>query len=301
MNVTIESTTDSNDDVIKATGSSQKTVDDSASVKDTDETTDESDTSESAEEDSESHDEGDEEEGNQDDEKSDDKPQKKRSGFKRRIDKLSKRLTEKEAETEYWKQEALKKNQQAPEKSEASLPQAASEGRPDPDSFDLHEEYVEALTEWKLEQKLQEREVRERQERAKSEGESIFSAHMNRVDQFRQAHDDFDEVIEDVSSIPVPSTIQEAIITSENGPELMYQLAKNPEEFERLCKLSPLQAARELGKFEAKLSQSSLKKPETKKTNAPPPINPVGSKATKSTRSPEEMSFQEYKKWRESK
>lgn len=108
--------------------------------------------------------------------------------------------------------------------------------------------------------------------------------------------------MEDVDDIPMSLTVQEVILASDNGPELMYELAKNPEEYARICKLPAVQAARELGKFEARISSSQDTKKETKqltKTKAPPPIKPVGSKASSVTKSPDDMDFQEFKRWRE--
>jgi hypothetical protein len=76
----------------------------------------------------------------------------------------------------------------------------------------------------------------------------------------------------------------------------MYELAKNPEEFERINKLGALTAAREIGKIEAKLPDLSSDK-ETKKitTKAPAPLKPVGGGSTGTTVPLDELDYQAYK------
>ena len=130
-----------------------------------------------------------------------------------------------------------------------------------------------------------------------------MSAHRERVKSFADKTEDFMDVIEAVDDIPVSAALQEIIVSSENGPELMYELAKNREEYERIAKLSPLAVARELGKLEVKLAaRASEQKAEPKKlTKAPQPIEPVGSggagKVRKSITDPD-ISQAEYERLR---
>jgi hypothetical protein len=218
------------------------------------------------------------------DESQDQEP-KKKNGFKKRIDKLRKRESEARKELEYWKQQALKGNQ-APQKSEEPKPkevvQAKDEtGRPDANSFETHEEYLDALTDWKLEQREKALEAKKREDSAKSEHQKQVESFQSKVKDFAKSKADFDDVISDVDDVPLSVAVHDLIIQSENGPELMYELAKNREEFERINKLSPLTAAREIGKLEARLTkEASQEKVETKITKAPKPLATVGSKSS---------------------
>jgi hypothetical protein len=228
-------------------------------------------------------------EASEDDEPEEERP-KKKGGFKRRIEKLNSKISQAEQEREYWRQQALKAQAQPQAK-----PQATPEGKPSPENFESHDDYVEALTDWKLDQKLQAQSVKQRESQIKSEHQARVDAHINRVQAFAKNHEDFEEAMEDVDDIPISIAVQEIILESENGPELMYELAKNRKEFERICALPALAAARALGRFESKLS----KQQETKTTKAPPPIRPVGSKSSSGVnKKPEDMDFQEYKRWR---
>lgn len=295
MSITVTSTTDSAEDVLKAQGS--KTTPDAVKSEPAEKLA--SETPKESEPLIENESKEDEEK-DSDDEKSEDKPQKKKGGYKRRIDKLITRLSAADQEAQFWRQEALKK-QGVQEKAEKPVEPLRAEGKPKSDDFESHEAYVEALADWKVDQKLSAREQKAKESDLKTEQQKQVSAHVDRVQVFAKEHEDFNDLMESVNDIPMSITVQEVILGSEIGPELMYALAKEPEEYKKICKMPALQAARELGKIEARLSKnSSTETPELKTTKAPKPINPVGSKpSAASTKSPDQMSFQEFKRWRQ--
>lgn len=229
-------------------------------------------------------------------------PVKKKGGFQRRIDKLNAAKTAARQEAEYWKREALK-NATAPKTEAPKVETAAltsdAQGKPNPDTFDTHAEYVEALTDWKIEQRDREREQKAQQAKLMSEQERAAQTYQERLEAFKAKTPDFEDVeaeLDDalISARMRPSpALTELILSSENGPELAYELAKTPDEFIRICKLPPLAAAREVGKLESRLAPKAAAetKTETKKlTNAPKPLEPVkaGGKgsATKSIHDP---------------
>jgi len=115
----------------------------------------------------------------------------------------------------------------------------------------------------------------------------------------REKYADFNELVlhEDLKISPV---MVEAILLTDNdkveAEDILYYLGKHPEESARIAKLSPLKAAGEIGKIEAKLSAPP---PPKKITQAPEPITPV--KTTGATElDPSKMSPKEYRAWRES-
>jgi len=232
---------------------------------------------------------------------------KKKGGFQRRIDKLNARYSAAQAEIEHWKTVALKSGADDSRKPEPKADLSKSvqpDGKPVADNFESHAEYVEALTDWKLEQRLKARDAEEQRRSLEAEQQRAQREHFERVQTFAKQHDDFEEALSDVDDIPVSAAFQELIVTSDQGPALMYELAKNRKEYERIAQLSPLACARELGKIEtriaARASEASAKKPEPKTTKAPKPIEPVGgSKGTvqKSLDDPD-LSFAEYERMR---
>lgn len=224
-------------------------------------------------EDEESEDEGD----------SKDLPKKPLKGFKKRIDKLSRRVSDTERERDYWKQEALRAK--TLEVKVETPKEAKAEGKPKADDFDTHEEYVEKLATWNIDQRLKEQDAKQRETQTKTEQQRLVDDFRSRIKTLAEKHEDFEDVMESVDDIQMSIAVQQLLLDSKNGHELSYHLAKNREEFERICKLPPLAAAREMGKFEAKY----LKAPEEtepkqiKTTKAPAPINPVGSKGSAPT------------------
>ena len=304
MSVTVTSTTDSKEDILAAQGhlmskaEPEKVEEKAASSEQQDETTDDSaeseqdeiETDESAVDESEDKLEAD----------SEDKP-KKKSGFKRRIDKLTAKATAAEQERDYWRQQAMKS--QAPETEKQSKVDTKSTDKPTPDAFETHEDYVEALTDWKLEQKLSDRDMKQREKEVKTEQQRRVETHVERVKTFMAEHKDFNDLMDNVDDIPMSLVVQDIILESERSAELMYELAKHRDEYAAICKMPAIQAAREMGKFEAKYLSASTEKETTKQiksTKAPQPITPVGSRSTNAlSKSPDEMDYQDYKKWRE--
>lgn len=231
------------------------------------------------------------------------KDKSKKSGFQKRIDKLNARTRAAQQETEYWRQQALKGAGQVQDPAKVETKPVASEGKPDPDKFNTHAEFVEALADWKTDQKLKERDQKQEQAKLQADQANLLKSHADRVKAFKDKTDDFDEMLGSLDDVRSP-VIQQIIVESENGPALLYELAKNPEEALRISKLTPWAIARELGKLESKITPASEseKKPETKKiTNAPKPIETVGKNAVSSVRKSIDdpgLSFAEYEKLR---
>lgn len=266
----------------------------------TDETAEESETSEQdSENDSESESGEDDESGEDESESSDeDKPKKKSGGYKKKIGKLTKQLSMQAEELAYWKEQALKGNKSAGDKveeleasieqTEAKLEAADPNAEPDPDNFKTHAEYTTALTKWALKQVELEKEQKAKAEAIKTEYQKTVQAHQERVQNFAKSHSDFDAVLDSVNDIPMSLPVQDVVLASEIGPALMYELAKNKEEYARICSLGEAAAYRELGKLESRL-EAKLKASETPSEEkeeqeevrrAPAPITPVGKKAT---------------------
>lgn len=232
-----------------------------------------SDTTETEEEESKDESE-DQDESESEDESEKAKP-KKKGGFQRKIDKLTARERAANERAERLEAElAALKGAAAVKKPDQVETAKAADGKPDPNKFESYDEYVEKLTEWKLEQK----EAKERQAKLESEHKSKLQTHHDRERAFAEKTDDYKELLADVNYLKgIPGGASEVIVTSEIGPEIMYELAKNPKELERIKTLSDAAAAAAIGKIEARLSKPAEVKPEPKKiTSAPKPPTPVG-------------------------
>lgn len=109
----------------------------------------------------------------------------------------------------------------------------------------------------------------------------------------RMKYADFDAVALD-DTVPITDQMAEIIRTSDAATDLAYHLGKNRAEAMRIAQMHPLAAARELGRIEAGLTAP---KPRTE-SKAPPPISP-GKATTTGVKSPDAMSTDEYRAWRE--
>lgn len=210
-------------------------------------------------------------------------------GFKKRIDKLNARLTEKEREIEHWKQQALR-DQKSQEKLEekTATSNVSAQGEPNPDDYETAADFYKAHAKFVIQEEQKAAKEAERQEKFRLEAESKKTAFHGRVEEFEKAHDDFHEMIADVDDIMMSPAVSQIILESDNGPELMYELAKNREEYARICALPPFEAARALGRFESRLQKPSEEKTQpikTKTTKAPPPPKPISTSSANGKKS----------------
>lgn len=162
----------------------------------------------------------------------------------------------------------------------------AESGRPTQAQFESVDDYVEAMAEWKLGQREQQaQQVRQQQAARSIESKTeSFYAEAEKIPGFdREAFDD----------LPLTTAIAAAIIDSDTPAKLMAHLAQNPDEAERIARLSPARQAAEIGKLETKLASAP------KVSNAPAPIKPIGG-AQGGTKNPSEMTDAEFAKWRRS-
>lgn len=215
--------------------------------------------------------------------------------YERRIDRLEQQLAYERRIRELEAQVAGR--QAAPEP-----PQPLPVTRPKPvqGPSEPWEDYNERVIDWTIEQ----REAKAAAAEARRQEAAQLAEVRDRMNAFKTKAKDFDEVLAAVDDIILPQEMHRALMTSENGPALMYALAQDRKELERLARLHPLAAVRELGKFEAKITakeanHSAQTKPPV--SQAPRPISPVGqgSASTSSTKSPEDMTQREFNAWRE--
>ena len=169
--------------------------------------------------------------------------------------------------------------------------QEAPKGMPQPAQFQDYESYVEALTDWKVDQKLAARqaetEAHQRQRQAAERASQVQAKLSSASDKY----DDFEDVALN-PSVPITQAMAEAIAESDMGGDVAYYLGSNLVEALRISQLSAVGQIREIAKIEAKLTAAP---PVT--TKAPPPINPVGQRASVS-KDPSKMTDSEFAKWR---
>jgi hypothetical protein len=209
----------------------------------------------------------------------------KATGFQKRVQKFQAQLTAKEQELEYWKNVALQGKQvEAPQVS-AAKPKLAD--------FDSVEEYVEAREDFLRKELL---ETVTQQAAQATRQNTVQASYQQKVSEAQKALPDWDEVMELAADEPTsPETVQ-FCMDSDIGPRIAYHLAKNPEEHERINKLSPMRRVAELGKLEDRLTAPKAA-PQVKVTKAPSKLTDVKGTGSSVTKHPgEATSYAEWKK-----
>jgi hypothetical protein len=173
---------------------------------------------------------------------------------------LQKRLAKSEARAERRAKEAYREALEAVTRTQPVQRQTSDE--PQREQFANDAEWIDAKVEYKLQQRDSAR-VQEATRQADTQNfikaEALY-AKAEKVAGFDR--DSFND-------LPLTRPIAEVIMESDVAPQLMAYMSANPEEVERISKLSDARQAVELGKLEVKLQQT----PKT--TKASPPISPV--------------------------
>lgn len=203
-------------------------------------------------------------------------------------------------------QKALEKERESTARLERIKAAAKAVVEPKESDFPDPLEYVAAKSAWQNTQmsaRYNESEITGEIEAEKRARQIAAERRMNeRVKDFQDGipeaktrYADFDAVMNVARNGEiVGQAISEMILESDIPHDLAYHLGKNPEQARALSNMNPVQAAREIGRIEARLS---LPKAKTQST-APDPINPVRGNA-RTPKNPDGMSPQEYRAWRE--
>jgi len=168
--------------------------------------------------------------------------------------------------------------------------------KPKVDDYENWEDFNEALTDWKVDRKLEAIEQQKSQKEAvrsqQSESERINEKQTELLESGERKYDDFEDVVKSDNTVYSRAAYL-SILESDQSADIVYYLAKNQDDAKRIAALPAYAQAKEIGKLEDKLS---AKKP-VKTSSAPKPIEPIGS-GTASAKSPEEMSTAEYTEYR---
>jgi hypothetical protein len=204
-----------------------------------------------------------------------------------RIDELVRKAHEKDREAAYWRGIA---ESRVAAKEDAAQPQ----GKPTADQFIEYSDYVEALADWKAEQKI---EAKFAEREAKQQETAKATTWQERVTAVKAEFPDFDAVMAN-STAPMTHAMAEAIKESDMGPRVAIHLAQNPDIATKWAGLSPSAVNREIGRLEATLSAPKAQAEVPKRvTSAPTPPTPIGS-GRSTTGDPAKMSQADYLAWR---
>ena len=200
------------------------------------------------------------------------------NGVKKRIDKVTRQKYEAIAEANRLRAELEQLRAQFAPKQEV----------PDISQFDTLDDYVEAVAEYKLNQKSQETLSKQAQQ---TQAQAQAQEWVSKVNKVREVAPDFDEAFNNVANIEFAPMAIEAVAQHPKGAEIAYMLGKDVSEAYRIAALPPSMQLIAIGEVAAR---ASLPKHKTVST-APKPVKPVNSGGA-SNAPPEDMD--EWVKWR---
>ena len=172
-----------------------------------------------------------------------------------------------------------------------------ADGKPTQEKFDTYDEYVEALTNWTVEQRVtetvdsrlaaaQDASNRVAAERARA---GMLAAHTERVNAARERYADFDAVVEASQDLPISKAMQDTIVNTEVGGDLIYYLGTHPDAAREISQLPAGQQVFALGELAAQVkdavsaaptSATGTSIPASPVTRTPLPPKPVGTGST---------------------
>jgi hypothetical protein len=198
-----------------------------------------------------------------------DQPPRGKGGSRaRRIDRLTR-------ENEELKRQLA--GAQAPPKPQDKPSEPTAAGKPKLEDFQTLEAYQEALTDWKFDQREQQRKDADARAAADAAIRKEQETWQGKEKAARKAHSDYDDLIDTVTIPAGPGVLaaRQAMLEDENGAEMLYFLARHPAELERIAGLSPASAVLAIGKLSATLTPATDNgKPRI--TGAPKPPPPSG-------------------------
>lgn len=190
---------------------------------------------------------------------------------------------------------------------------AKEEPRPKRVDFKSQEDYEDALMVWGHKRATTQEARQTAEQRQQEYVNSVEQGYVDRVQEWKDEHEDWEDLIKQNSDIPMYPEVQWFIKEQENGPAIMDHLLRHPEELKNLTKLSPLAAVGRVGSLSEKLKSAPEAKAhdadgdgkETKpKPRVPAPVRPVstGGAASSATsrdvagRKPYAGQYQDFKK-----
>ena len=141
-------------------------------------------------------------------------------------------------------------------KEQAQATKPAQDDKPKRESFETEEAYRDAVDDWRVDQKFKGRQAEEAKKAAQERYQAIVEAAEARIAKAKELVPDFEELVGE-SDLRVPPAVANYMQESELIAELSYHFAKNPEELERVSKLTPSRQLVEIGKIESKLEPFS--------------------------------------------
>jgi hypothetical protein len=231
-----------------------------------------------------------------------------KDSVEKRIGKITKKWRATERELGFEKTKRLEAETEL-NKLKATIP---ATDKPQRGNFEDDVDFIEALTDWKVEHKFQTQKAGEAKKidevSEKQTAEEIEQELTEIAERGRDKHTDYDALVFS-NDLVLTQTMLETVLLSDVAEDVLYYLGQNPDKSAELGEMSALKAAKEIGKIEVELRSKEVAPvkeviplppvvPVKKTTKTPEPITPVKTDGV-ITKDPSAMSPKEYRAWRE--
>jgi hypothetical protein len=193
--------------------------------------------------------------------------------FQKRINQLTRQKYEKDATIETLSKLLQQNTQKQPQEIKQSEQPVQ---KPKEEDFDTHEQYLDALVDFKADgiRKQVEKDFVQRQQKQKETNldREILTAYDQMV---KKGFDEFGEDFAEIVNVPINQKNKEMVkdlLADPNCPKILNHLRNNPDIAQEVYSMSPYRA----GKFFGDLSSKLVRKKPASVSKAPDPIKPVG-------------------------
>jgi len=200
--------------------------------------------------------------------------------LEKRFSELTKarKAAEEQAAQERTAREALEARLQALEGQQSNKKTNEVNTKPQPDDYADAFRYAEALAEWSANEAVARREQEIKQQAEQAKQQEVMKTWQQKLEAVKAELPDYEDMVAS-STVAVSDAVRDAILESDVGPRILYELASDDELGAKIANLSTAQALKMIGKLEAKFEvqteEPAKSKPVAVKSNAPKPINPI--------------------------
>ena len=200
--------------------------------------------------------------------------------LEKRFSELTKarKAAEEQAAQERSAREALEARLQALEGQQSNKKTNDVNTKPQPDDYADAFKYAEALAEWSANEAVARREQEIKQQAEQAKQQEVMKTWQQKLEAVKAELPDYEDMVAS-STVAVSDAVRDAILESDVGPRILYELASDDELGAKIANLSTAQALKMIGKLEAKFEvqaeEPAKSKPVAVKSNAPKPINPI--------------------------
>lgn len=181
----------------------------------------------------------------------DDKGRFKKPGVQQRIDELTRARHDAEREAAYWKGLAAGKGG---EQAAPATPAAPAElQQPVRSAFATDEEFQEAMVDYKVDLKLQQRDTQRQQVETATARATSWQEKINAA---KAEIPDYDTVM-DNANMPVAPHVAELLMEHDLGAKVVHFLASNPAMLEKMNGMTPAKAAFEVAAIASKFQTAA--------------------------------------------